>query len=120
MRKSWRMRAHFSIVLECMPRELAEMITDALSIPTIGIGAGGGCDGQILVYQDILDMYGEMKPRFAKTYAQAGTAIREGIKAYAEEVRSGAFPDAEHCFSMQKAVADALKDWKGFCLEEEG
>ena len=109
----------FSIVLECVPRELAAMITDALSVPTIGIGAGDHCDGQVLVIQDMLDMYENMKPKFVKTYANAGEVIQNGIKAYVEEVKSGAYPDDAHSFSMGCAVMDELKDWQGLCMEEE-
>ncbi len=107
----------FSIVLECVPEELTAMITDLVSVPTIGIGAGALCDGQILVYQDMLNMYGELKPKFVKVFADAGEVIKSGFSAYVNEVRSGAFPDGAHSFSMQQAVVNELKDWQGLCME---
>ncbi len=103
----------FSIVLECVPKELAELITQSISIPTIGIGAGAQCDGQILVYQDLLDLYGNMKPKFVKVYANAGETIREGIKTYVEEVQTGAFPEEKHSYTMQEDALRALKAESG-------
>lgn len=88
----------FSIVLECIPAELAARITEVVDIPTIGIGAGVGCDGQILVYHDLLGIYSDVRPKHVKVFADAGTVIRQGIKAYVEEVKNSTFPTKEHSF----------------------
>lgn len=88
----------FSIVLECIPEELAAKITEALAVPTIGIGAGIGCDGQILVYHDMLGIYSDVRPKHVKVFADAGAVIREGIKAYVGEVKNSTFPTKEHSF----------------------
>jgi len=88
----------FSIVLECVPASLAQRITDSLAIPTIGIGAGAGCDGQVLVVNDMLGMYERFVPKFVKQYANLNSSIREAVKAYLEEVKKGTFPDEEHSF----------------------
>lgn len=88
----------FAIVAECVPSELGRMLSEAVSIPIIGIGAGKYCDGQILVYQDMLSMYGKFKPKFVKEYANIGEQMTNAFKAYADEVKSGAFPDDEHSF----------------------
>lgn len=88
----------FSIVLECIPAELAKRITERLAIPVIGIGAGPHCDGQVLVVNDILGMYDRMKPSFVKQYGDIGAAIKEAAKQYANEVLSGEFPTAEQSF----------------------
>ena len=86
------------IVMECVPAKLAKLITEELSIPTIGIGAGRDCDAQVLVYQDLLAMYGGFRPKFVKVFANVGEQMREGMKAYIEETKSGAFPAEQHCF----------------------
>jgi 3-methyl-2-oxobutanoate hydroxymethyltransferase len=91
----------FAIVLECVPEELAREISQAVPVPTIGIGAGSGCDGQILVWHDLLGLSGEFKPRFVKVFADAGAAMREGISAYAAAVRAGEFPGPEHVFHRE-------------------
>lgn len=88
----------FAIVLECIPEDLAVRISAAVSVPTIGIGAGAGCDGQILVYHDLLGLYSDHKPKHVKVFADAGAIIREGIQAYVGEVRNGTFPTKEHSF----------------------
>jgi 3-methyl-2-oxobutanoate hydroxymethyltransferase len=88
----------FALVIECVPAEVAAKITEAVKIPTIGIGAGPGCDGQVLVTPDILGMFDELKPRFAKRYAEVGGDIRAAVEAYCREVREGTFPSAEHSF----------------------
>jgi 3-methyl-2-oxobutanoate hydroxymethyltransferase len=89
----------FCLVLESMPLELAAEITAGIPIPTVGIGAGPGCDGQVLVVYDMLGMNEEFRPRFLKRYAEMGRAVREAIEAYAGEVRAGAFPGPEHSVS---------------------
>lgn len=96
------------VVLECVPAKLAEKISKELTIPTIGIGAGAGCDGQVLVYQDLLAMYGEFKPKFVKTFANVGEMMREGVKAYIKETKEGTFPAEEHCFKIDDSVIEKL------------
>ena len=89
----------FSIVLEGVPSDLAHQVTASLTIPTIGIGAGPHCDGQVLVYHDFLGITPGKKPKFAKAYAELGDAIAEAARTYADEVRTGAHPDEEHSYS---------------------
>lgn len=98
----------FAVVLECVPAPLAELVTKQISIPTIGIGAGAGCDGQILVYQDMLGLYSDFTPKFAKRYAELGTAMQEAFKAYVEDVEQGRFPAEEHCYGMSDEVIGKL------------
>jgi 3-methyl-2-oxobutanoate hydroxymethyltransferase len=88
----------FAVVLECVPAELARSVTAALKIPTIGIGAGAGCDGQILVSHDMLGLFDDLRPRFVKQYADLGPAIVRAAEAYCREVRDGSFPGPEHSF----------------------
>lgn len=88
----------FALVVECVPAPLAQQITDAVKIPTIGIGAGSGCDGQILVAHDMLGLFEELRPRFVKQYADVGAMIRRAAEDYCREVREGAFPAPEHSF----------------------
>lgn len=88
----------FAIVLEAIPPDLAEEITAALSIPTIGIGAGPACDGQVLVCYDLLGMYPELKPKFAKRFSEVGEQIMQATRAYVGEVQQRTFPAAEHTF----------------------
>jgi 3-methyl-2-oxobutanoate hydroxymethyltransferase len=89
----------FAIVLEGIPAGLAGQITAALDIPTIGIGAGVACDGQVLVIHDILGLCEKYSPKFVKRYADAASLIRQGIKGYIDEVKQGVFPGPEHSFS---------------------
>nr|WP_108031436.1 3-methyl-2-oxobutanoate hydroxymethyltransferase [Trichococcus patagoniensis] len=98
----------FAVVLECIPAKLAELITKSISIPTIGIGAGNGCDGQVLVYQDMLGLYSDFTPKFVKRYAEIGPQMQTAIEAYITEVKSGAFPAAEHTFALSDAVIEKL------------
>jgi 3-methyl-2-oxobutanoate hydroxymethyltransferase len=88
----------FAIVLECVPKGLAREITASLQIPTIGIGAGVDCDGQVLVSNDMLGLFERFTPKFVKKYAKMNDHIREAVKTYCDEVRSGAFPDDAHSF----------------------
>ncbi|MFN4193243.1 MAG: 3-methyl-2-oxobutanoate hydroxymethyltransferase [Tabrizicola sp.] len=88
----------FSVVLEKVPAGLAGKVTRALAIPTIGIGAGADCDGQVLVVDDMLGLFTDFRPKFVKRYAELGRAADEAIAAYAAEVRARAFPAAEHSF----------------------
>nr|WP_302599984.1 3-methyl-2-oxobutanoate hydroxymethyltransferase [uncultured Cellulosilyticum sp.] len=92
----------FAIVLECIPYELALRITESINIPTIGIGAGNGCDGQILVYQDLLGMYEGIAPKFVKHYANIGEQMRGAFSKYKEEVQGGIFPNEIESFHMSK------------------
>jgi 3-methyl-2-oxobutanoate hydroxymethyltransferase len=94
----------FSVVLEKVPMGLAGKITRALSIPTIGIGAGNDCDGQVLVVDDMLGLFTDFRPKFVKRYAELGKAADEAIAAYAAEVRSRTFPAAEHAFPDEVPV----------------
>jgi 3-methyl-2-oxobutanoate hydroxymethyltransferase len=81
-----------------VPTELGKRITESVSIPTIGIGAGPHCDGQVLVIQDMLGLYGDLRPKFVKRYADVGSQVRQAVEAYCREVREGRFPDATHSF----------------------
>ncbi|NRT75714.1 3-methyl-2-oxobutanoate hydroxymethyltransferase [Clostridium beijerinckii] len=92
----------FSIVLEGIPEKVAELITNAVSIPTIGIGAGKYCDGQILVYQDMLGMFNDFVPKFVKQYANVGNVMREAISSYVKEVQAGDFPEEKHTFKIDE------------------
>lgn len=88
----------FSLVLECIPMELAKNITNKIRIPTIGIGAGVHCDGQVLVSHDILGLYGDFKPKFLKSYAEIGNDMKKAFESFTKDVREGKFPDEEHSF----------------------
>jgi len=90
----------YAIVLESIPAPLGQAITQAVQVPTIGIGAGPACDGQVLVCYDMLGMYREFTPRFVKRYAELGGAIVDAVRDYAADVRAGAFPGPEHCFGV--------------------
>lgn len=98
-----------AIVLECVPGPLAAMVSEALSIPTIGIGAGNGCDGQVLVFHDVIQYATDFSPKFVKPYADVGSVIRAALAAYAQEVRERVFPGPEHTFSMDETVLAALR-----------
>ncbi len=100
----------FALVLECIPDRLAAAITEAITIPTIGIGAGSACDGQVLVTHDLVGMFEKFVPRFVKQYANLAPQIKEAIAAFRDEVRSGAYPDAAHSFPMQDAVVQRLRE----------
>ncbi|MBQ8825050.1 MAG: 3-methyl-2-oxobutanoate hydroxymethyltransferase [Ruminococcus sp.] len=99
----------FSVVFECVPEKLAELVTSMLSIPTIGIGAGAGCDGQVLVYQDMLGMFSDFKSKFVKRFADVGTIMNEAFKSYKEEIQNGTFPAQENCFSIEDDIIEQLK-----------
>jgi 3-methyl-2-oxobutanoate hydroxymethyltransferase len=88
----------FALVVECVPAELAARVTAAVKVPTIGIGAGPGCDGQVLVTPDLLGLFDDLRPRFVKQFADLGTAVTRAVEAYCREVREGTFPAAEHSF----------------------
>ena len=102
----------FAVVLEAIPAPVAKAVTGALGVPTIGIGAGADCDGQVLVWHDMLGYYEGNAPRFVKRYADLGEVIVEALGRYAEEVRSGAFPEEQHTYAMpeeERAAFDAVK-----------
>lgn len=103
----------FAVVLECVPHKLAEYISDILSIPTIGIGAGAGCDGQVLVYQDMLSMFGDFRPKFVKKFGDAGTVMKNAFEQYKNEVKTGVFPAEEHSYTISDEVMNELKAWRG-------
>jgi len=88
----------FAMVLEAMPADLAAQITEAVEVPTIGIGAGPKCDGQVLVVHDLLGLYGETSPKFVKRYAELGTAMKKAFEQYKKDVEKGSFPGPEHCY----------------------
>jgi len=92
----------FSLVLEAIPAQLGELVTKELSVPTIGIGAGPGCDGQVLVLYDMLGLFQRFLPKFVKRYANLGESIATALEQYCQEVESEAFPAAEHCFNMKR------------------
>ena len=98
----------FAIVLECVPAKLAEIISESINIPTIGIGAGSGCDGQILVYQDMLGMVSDFTPKFVKQFAKVGDVMKEAFAAYIEETKQGSFPAPEHTFKISEDVINKL------------
>ncbi|MFK4784742.1 3-methyl-2-oxobutanoate hydroxymethyltransferase [Fusobacterium sp. MFO224] len=98
----------FAVVLECVPAKLAEIITKSINIPTIGIGCGTGCDGQILVYQDMLGMFSDFKPKFVKHYANVGEMMKVAFNEYAKEVQEGIFPSKEHTFKINEEVISKL------------
>jgi 3-methyl-2-oxobutanoate hydroxymethyltransferase len=99
----------FALVLEAVPSPVATRITGTLAIPTIGIGAGAGCDGQVLVYHDLLGLYEARAPRFVKRYAALADEIRRALEKYAEDVRSGRFPEEQHGYSMPDEELEAFE-----------
>jgi 3-methyl-2-oxobutanoate hydroxymethyltransferase len=98
----------FAIVLEGVPSEVATLVTDALDVPTIGIGAGSACDGQVLVYHDVLGIEDRMAPKFVRRYADVRTTSVDALAAYAADVRSGAFPGPAESYHLSAEVAETL------------
>ena len=98
----------FLLVLECVPAELASEISNALKIPTIGIGAGNGCDGQVLVYQDMLGMFSDFKPKFVRQFANVGEVMKQAFADYIKATKDGFFPQAEHSYSTPDEKIDKL------------
>ena len=98
----------FAVVLECVPAKLAAIISEKLSIPTIGIGAGVNCDGQILVYQDMLGLFSDFTPKFVKKYENLGEKMNIAFRKYIEEVKDGVFPAEEHSFKIIDEVIEKL------------
>jgi 3-methyl-2-oxobutanoate hydroxymethyltransferase len=99
----------FALVLEAVPSPVASRITEALTIPTIGIGAGAGCDGQVLVYHDLLGLYEARAPRFVKRYAALAGEIRAALEQYAADVRAGRFPEEQHGYAMPDEELEAFR-----------
>ena len=102
----------FAVVLECVPADLAAYISKILSIPTIGIGAGAGCDGQVLVYQDMLGLYSDFVPKFVKQFENAGEVMKNGFKEYINAVKNGTFPAAEHTYSINSEIMKKIAEDK--------
>ena len=100
----------FAIVLEAVPAQVAARITESLTVPTIGIGSGRGCDGQVLVFHDLLGLYDGKAPRFVKRYADLATETRSALERYAADVRSGAFPADEHTYSIPEEELAAFEE----------
>ncbi len=98
----------FAVVLECVPTKVAEIVTKSLNIPTIGIGAGNVCDGQVLVYQDMLGMFRDFTPKFVKKFADIGTVMKEAFAAYDREVKAGSFPEKQHEYTISDDVLEKL------------
>ncbi len=98
----------FAVVLECVPEKLAAKITQMIAVPTIGIGAGNGCDGQVLVVNDMFGMYSEFTPKFVKKFANLQALMLEAIMEYKQEVMARTFPAKEHTFSIAEEVLDKL------------
>ena len=98
----------FMVVMECIPEMLASRITKALTIPTIGIGAGKDCDGQVLVYHDMVGLFERFTPKFVKQYIKLGPMIIDALKEYKNEVEEGVFPGEEHTFKMSKEEAEKI------------
>ena len=99
----------FAVVLECVPSKLAALVSESISIPTIGIGAGNGCDGQVLVYQDMLGMYDRIAPKFVKVFGSAGEMMTNAFMTYDKEVKEGVFPGEEHGFVIDDSVLEEIK-----------
>jgi len=92
----------FCIILECVPAPLAKQVTEAVNVPTIGIGAGPWCDGQVLVYHDMVGLFERFKPKFVKQYVNLSSEIAKAVEEFKKEVKAGKFPDAKHSFGMEK------------------
>ena len=97
-----------AVVLECVPAKLAELISKQINIPTIGIGAGAGCDGQVLVYQDMLAMFGDFKPKFVKQFGQIGEQMKAAFSQYIKEVQNGVFPAEQHTYGISDEMLEKL------------
>lgn len=98
----------FAIVLECVPDKLAKLVTETVSVPTIGIGAGNACDGQVLVYQDMLGMFSDFTPKFVKRFANVGEVMKKAFAEYIEEVGKGTFPGVENGYTIDDEVIEKL------------
>jgi 3-methyl-2-oxobutanoate hydroxymethyltransferase len=110
----------FSIVLESIPWQIAKLITKSINIPTIGIGAGPYCDGQIIVINDMLGIFTDFKPKFLKYFGDIGENIRKALKSYSDEVKKGKYPDQEHSYEFPEESLNDVNDWfEKVDIEEE-
>lgn len=98
----------FALTLECVPDKLARLITNKLAIPTIGIGAGNGCDGQVLVYADMLGMFSDFTPKFVRRFAETGQVMTDAFKAYIAAVKDGSYPEEKHTYKVDDDVIEKL------------
>lgn len=110
----------FAVVLECIPAELAVIASGELTIPTIGIGAGAGCDGEVQVYHDLLGLGGSFTPRHARRFAELGAAVRDAVAAYADDVRAGTFPGEAQSVHMDGDVLEEVRAARGGRSTGEG
>ncbi len=101
----------FAIVLECIPWQIAKLITKLIDIPTIGIGAGSYCDGQILVINDMLGLFTDFKPKFLKYFGDVGKSVRDALFNYKNEVEKGLYPDREHSYEFPHESLEQINDW---------
>jgi len=101
----------FAIVLEAVPAAVAARVTEALNVPTIGIGAGAACDGQVLVWHDLLGLYAGKAPRFVKRYADLATETKRALESYVDDVREGRFPEEQHTYAIPDEELDAFEAW---------
>jgi 3-methyl-2-oxobutanoate hydroxymethyltransferase len=101
----------FAIVLEAVPAAVAARVTEALNVPTIGIGAGAACDGQVLVWHDLLGLYAGKAPRFVKRYADLATEVKRALESYVDDVREGRFPEEQHTYAIPDEELDAFEAW---------
>jgi 3-methyl-2-oxobutanoate hydroxymethyltransferase len=101
----------FAIVLEAVPAAVAARVTEALSVPTVGIGAGAACDGQVLVWHDLLGLYAGKSPRFVKRYADLATEAKRALESYVDDVREGRFPEEQHTYAIPDEELDAFEAW---------
>jgi 3-methyl-2-oxobutanoate hydroxymethyltransferase len=101
----------FAIVLEAVPAAVAARVTEALHVPTIGIGAGPACDGQVLVWHDLLGLYAGKAPRFVKRYADLATEAKRALESYVDDVREGRFPEEQHTYAIPDEELDAFESW---------
>ena len=110
----------FSIVLESIPWQIAKLITKSIDIPTIGIGAGSYCDGQILVINDMLGLFTDFKPKFLKYFGDVGKSVRNALFSYKSEVEKGLYPDREHSYEFPQETLEQINDWfENVDIEEE-
>ena len=98
----------FAVTLECVPAKLAKLVSESIHIPTIGIGAGAGCDGQVLVYADMLSMFSDFRPKFVRSFAEVGTVMRQAFADYDTAVKDGSFPAAEHTYKIDDSIIEKL------------
>jgi 3-methyl-2-oxobutanoate hydroxymethyltransferase len=101
----------YAIVLECVPAQLAQMITERVGVPTIGIGAGAGCDGQVQVFHDMMGLYQDFTPKHARQYAQLGQTVVDATRSYVQDVENEQFPDDSESFKLSESVLEALSEY---------